>query len=73
MYKRQAPQLNTQVSRPARAVLWYTDKHIPVGEGTVRVDFWVIMYYYPIAWAATQCLQRVYFHFWRVDAVMQGA
>ena len=24
-------------------------------------------------WAATHCLQQIYFHFWRVDAVMLGA
>ena len=34
---------------------------------------WVTGFYYLAAWAATHCLQRIYLHFWRVDAVIQGA
>ena len=30
-------------------------------------------YYNPTTWAATPHLRRIYPHFWRVDAVMQGA
>ena len=28
-----------------------------------------VTHYYPAAWTATHQLQRIYLHFWRVDAV----
>ena len=34
---------------------------------------WPFSFYYSTTWAATHHLQRICLHFWRVDAVMQGA
>ena len=43
----------------------YTGKCIPYSERIVCVT----LFYYPATWSATH-LQRIYFYFWRVDAVM---
>ena len=32
-----------------------------------------VIFYYTTIWVATRRLQRIYLHFWRVDALMRGA
>ena len=64
------PQLN------ALGVTWYLQLyidiciHIPQGEDSVCDYFHV--FYYSAVWVFTRLLWRLYFHFWRVDAVTQG-